>query len=131
MSSISNSMFVVGTILLIHATYSCLHYRSLVQELQESVIGISSDVLETTMASSNNNVGVSVPPLDVYIEVVIGFFIILLSELIRPGSSLQPVVPTADGKRPKPLVAQPYITRDFDIYTTRGHYLSNNQLKQK
>lgn len=57
-------------------------------------------------------------PQDVIIETFIAFGIILLAELTRQGSNLQPVM----GKK-RPLMAPLYRTRDFDIYTTRGSAL--------
>jgi hypothetical protein len=59
------------------------------------------------------------PPSDVWMEAILGFGIIFLGELIRPGSSLHPVT----GRKNQPLVAPAYRTRDFDIYSTRGSAL--------
>jgi Membrane magnesium transporter len=158
--SLSSILFVLGTILLLHSAYSCLHYRSLVQELEEVASGISSDafldspiVASTTGSSSSgstnaNNVvivgnsssTINVPPIDVWIEVIIGFIIILISELVRSGSTLQPVgilsASTSTGtsnsgsnmsEKPKhqqqhqqrQSIAPLYISRDFDIYYAR------------
>lgn len=117
--SLSSIIFVSGTVLLLHSAYSCLHYRSLLQGLEEAVSGISTDILENTGSS-----GISVPPADVWIEALLGMILIFFAELIRPGSALQPVVTTAAGRKPRQLAAPAYITRDFDIYNTRARALT-------
>lgn len=153
MMVLTNAVFLIGIILLLHSAYSCMHYRSLLQVIDETVSGTSADVLldakptpatsiigvdgsttTTATRSSKNGVkssgikNISVPPLDVYIESIIAFLLILIAELIRPGSTLLPVVSNSSStnSKPKQLIAPPYITRDFDIYTTRarGLYLS-------
>jgi hypothetical protein len=93
-----------GTLVLVHATYSCLHYRSLLLELND--------------AEAEKH---PLPPMDVWIEIVASFLILLLAELTRNGSSLQPVSnATAFGAAKKrPLMAPAFRTRDFDIYAGR------------
>lgn len=99
----------VGALVLCHAAYSCLHYRELLRDLEDA--GFEGS------ASGNN----SIPPMDVWMEVAIGFLIILGSELTRSGSSLRPVSSRESvGKKMTPLAAPVYRTRNFDIYTTRA-----------
>jgi len=105
-------MFVIGTLLLLHAAYSCSHYRELLQQVEESAVD------ETTL--------VQLPklPLDVWVEVIVGFVLLLCSELVRAGSTLRPVVNTpSSNKKHQPLMAPAYVTRDFDIYSTRAKAL--------
>lgn len=97
------ALTVLGWALMAHAAYSCLHYRGILldYDLQDAV---------------------SIPPMDVYIEVGAAFISLLLSELIGSGS-LQPVEVTGTEKR-RPLVGPAYKTRDFDIYENRAKVLS-------
>jgi hypothetical protein len=97
-------LMAFGTLVLIHATFSCLHYRSLLLELDDAE------------AESH-----PLPPMDVWVEIVAGFLILLLAELTRNGSSLQPVsnaTPFGAAKK-RPLMAPAFRTRDFDIYAGR------------
>lgn len=55
-------------------------------------------------------------PMDIWIELLLGYAILMISELSR--GSMQPVL--LKGTRPKAIVAPPFVTRDFDIYTTRA-----------
>lgn len=114
--SLSKSMFVVGTVLLVHAAYSCSHWRELVQEVEESSVD------ETAIASK-----LPAMPTDVWIEVALGFASVLFSELSRGGSTLRPIAgnnKTTKAKgSPEPLMAPIYVTRDFDIYSTRAKVL--------
>lgn len=97
---------------MLHAAYSCMHFRSILQDLD-----LQDD---PTYAM--------IPPMDVYVEVAVSFGMILLGELISIGSSLQPVDiifastnnTTTCSKKRKPLVAPAYRTRDFDIYFNRS-----------
>jgi len=112
---LSKSMFTIGSMLLLHASYSCSHWRELVQEVEES----SNDVeLISNLPAL---------PLDVWIEVGLGFCLILVSELSRGGSALRPIMGGGSnkkgGKGPEPLMAPIYLTRDFDIYSTRAKVL--------
>jgi Membrane magnesium transporter len=139
--SISSSTFLLttGTALLFHAAYSCLHYRLLLRDLQDSGVLImtegdpdpASSLLhhhQETAATGGAAFSPSLPPLDVWIEVAMAFFMILFSEFCRFGSSLQPISTTTSNdaknqgpKKKKPERAAPlYRTRDFDIYAGRG-----------
>lgn len=115
MVPLSRVLFTLGAVLLLHASYGCSHYRELLQELEESAVD------ESSLASLPQM------PLDVWIEVVVGFMSLLLSELTRGGSTLRPIHKTDTSSRSKnkeaePLMAPIYRTRDFDIYSTRGHF---------
>ena len=105
MPSFSSLLTAVGSVLMIHAAYSCLHYRSILQDLD----------LEDTF---------SIPPMDVYVEVGMSYFILLLAELLRTGS-FQPVEVAVKVNQPKrkTLGAPAYQTRDFDIYRNRSKKL--------
>lgn len=81
-------------------------YRELVQELLESG---ASDVPNP-----------EVPPLDVLLEVAVGFLSLLVAEFVREGSMLRPI---QSYENQMPLAAPVYKTRDFDIYTTRAKRL--------
>jgi len=50
-------------------------------------------------------------PLDVYIQVAAGFGLLLVAQLTDHTLYLQPIA--------KPLGPPPYISRDWDVYTTR------------
>jgi hypothetical protein len=128
----------MGCVLVLHAAYSLQHYRSLVQDLIESSTGISIDVDEASTAMGDLATSVSssslphrieptvtyrIPPLDIYVELAMAFIMLLVSEFIRSGSSMQPAV-FVKGKKSKqcsakPIVGAPFISRDYDIYTTR------------
>jgi hypothetical protein len=112
MPSSSQFLSVAGSLLLLHAAYSCLIYRELVQELQ----------LESGGAQE-----VTVPPLDVYVEVALGFVSLLLSEFIREASLLRPIqsYQSSSSKNNTPLMAAVYMTREFDIYATRARGLQS------
>mmetsp|Transcript_10321 Transcript_10321/g.28494 ORF Transcript_10321/g.28494 Transcript_10321/m.28494 type:complete len:110 (+) Transcript_10321:68-397(+) len=105
----SQILLGVGIVVILHSAYSCLHYRELLRDLEET-----TDDMEYPL-----------PPLDVWIEVVGGALTILASELVRSGSSLQPITTKqgSGGGKPRPMVAPAYQTRDFDIYTTRARSL--------
>ena len=91
---------------MLHAAYSCLHFRSMLQDL---------DLDET----------ISIPPMDVYIEVSASFIILMLSELIGSGKmqQVEVAVKSTSGPKRRPLQAPAYRTRDFDIYEHRGKKL--------
>ena len=142
---ISQFLLFIGCVLILHAAYSLQHYRSLVQDLIESSTGISIDVdaVSTTMSSSSGGGGdrttptavlsstvpqfieptvtYRIPPLDIYVELAIAFIMLLVSEFLRSGSSMQRAVSVRGEKtKPgKPVIGAPFISRDFDIYTTR------------
>ena len=97
MPSPSSILTGLGALCMVHAAYSCLHYRSILLDLD----------LEGNFA---------IPPVDVYVEVGISFMVLLLGQLAGAGS-FQSVEVFAKGHRP--LVAPVYRTRDFDIYENR------------
>ena len=98
MSVSSTVLLSAGTLLLVHAAYSLQHYRSLLQDLEESTIIENSDPL----------------PMDVWIEMGMGFGAILISELTR--NNLKPIKQASQ----QPMSAAAFVTRDFDIYTSRA-----------
>ena len=109
---VSKILLATGALLILHAAYSLQHYRALIQGIEESATGVSSEVLD-----GDSNV-YRVPPVDVWVEMLLAFSILLLSELTRTGSSLQPVS-NRGGVPQKPMMAPPFVTRDFDIYSSR------------
>lgn len=136
---ISTLLLVIGCVLILHAAYSLQHYRSLVQDLIESSTGISIDVDEASAVVGDiaNSVSSSsipqilaeptvtyrIPPFDIYVELGMAFVMLLVSEFIRPGSTMQRAVAVKGEKsiqsQTKPNIGAPFISRDFDIYTTR------------
>lgn len=103
-----------------HAAYSTLHYRSILQDLGDGVVLLDDQ---------------PIPPMDVYIELILSFFMILIGQLIGMGS-LQPVeviiVGASNTKQQqqqqqhrRPLAAPAYRTRNFDIYEHRGKILKS------
>lgn len=120
--SLSRILFFGGTILLLHASYASTQYRELLQELEESAIDETSFILSTQQKI----------PLDVWVEVIVGFMSLLVSELTRGGSNLRPIHKTNTNsssttrnknESDEPLMAPIYRTRDFDIYSTRAKLL--------
>jgi len=113
MPSSSSALFAIGTLLLLHAAYSCSHYRELLQALSNS--GIDEDLIANQPSL----------PVDIWLEVSLGFLTILWSELVRAGSALRPIWRGGNqkGKGLPPLIAPAYQTRDFDIYATRAKAL--------
>jgi hypothetical protein len=103
MPSFSSLPTGLGFLLMIHAAYSCLHYRSILKDLD----------LEESFA---------IPPMDVYVEVGISFAALLLGQLWGVGS-FQSVDVFAKSHRP--LVAPVYRTRDFDIYEHRSKVIKS------
>jgi len=118
----SKILTATGALLMLHAAYSLQHYRSLVQDLEESATGISIDVVMEAEAGSGAASEYRIPPTDVYIEMLLSFVLLFVSELTRTGSSLQPVVSPK-----KPMIAPPYVSRSFDIYTTRSKGFLRNK----
>ena len=114
--SLSKLLTATGALLILHAAYSLQHYRSLIQDLEESTTGISSEVIDD---GSGGSTIYRIPPMDVWIEMLVAFTILLLAELTRTGSSLQPVS-NKGGVQQKPMMAAPFVSRDFDIYSSRG-----------
>jgi Membrane magnesium transporter len=109
----SNVLLVLGSFVLLHAAYSLQHYRSLIQNLEEAATGVSIDIEVT------DSTVYQIPPLDVWIELAAAFVFLLIGEWTRTGSSLQPAA-VKKGVKQKSLVAPPYVSRDFDIYTSRS-----------
>ena len=126
----SSLLTLTGSVLILHAAYSCLHYRFVVQDLEASanglLAGMSTDTAAAALSAATTTTAIiQIPPTDVWMECCAAFLLVLLGELSRKGSHLQPVVPrrSKDDKsslKNKPLMAPVYRTRDFDVYTTRG-----------
>ena len=132
----SISFFLKGTgaILMLHAAYSCMHYRSILQDLDlvaTSSSGSDGQHQDETETSSSSSETMMIPPIDVYIEVVIAFLLILLGELYGIGSlqSVELVVSAENEVKRKSLVAPAYRTRDFDIYNNRSKALLHRVTK--
>jgi Membrane magnesium transporter len=134
----SSVLFYLGTILILHSAYSLLHYRELLQEIQDSTLGssLSSSPAGSAGAGSSSAPGSSIGggggsvsdppdlPVDVVVEVVGGFLLLLVSELIRPASALRPIANnSSSAQQGGRVVAPPYVSRDFDIYSTRAKAL--------
>lgn len=111
----SKFLAIAGALLMLHAAYSLQHYRLLLQDLEESATGISSDVMMEEATGEASEYYQRIPPLDILIEMILSFVFLLVSELTRTGSSMQPVVSPQ-----KPMIAAPYVSRSFDIYSTRS-----------
>jgi hypothetical protein len=92
----STGLIVTGAVLLLHAAYSCLHYRSLVGELGDEM---------------------TIPPRDVMGEAAAGFLLLLVGQLMGSGQ----MVTVSVGDTRKSLAAPAYRTRDFDIYSNRAN----------
>ena len=138
---ISQLLLLIGCVLILHAAYSLQHYRSLLQDLIESSTGISIDVDEasTTIGDIATSSTVPqlmeptftyrIPPFDIYVELAMAFILLLVSEFIRSGSSMQRAVSvkgeTSKQSPAKPVIGAPFISRDFDIYTTRNRNFNN------
>jgi len=96
MSALSTMMTTLGTVLMAHAAYSTLHFRSILQDLGDGVVQQEA-----------------IPPIDVYIELVVSFILLLLGQLMGMGK-LQSAEVFSQNRMP--LVAPAYRTRNFDIY---------------
>lgn len=92
----------LGTVLILHSTYSCLHYRSL---------AIAADLPDT-----------SSPPIDVVIEVFLGFMLCLAGQLMC--GTFHEVRRSGKSSSRGEIVAPAYRTRDFDLFCTRARILS-------
>ena len=132
----SISFFLKGTgaILMLHAAYSCMHYRSILQDLDlvaTSSSGSDGQHQDETETSSSSSETMMIPPIDVYIEVVIAFLLILLGELYGIGSlqSVELVSAEENEVKRKSLTAPAYRTRDFDIYNNRSKALLHRVTK--
>mmetsp|Transcript_13422 Transcript_13422/g.17576 ORF Transcript_13422/g.17576 Transcript_13422/m.17576 type:complete len:103 (+) Transcript_13422:56-364(+) len=93
MKSLSHMFTLSGIILTLHSAYSCLHYRELVGS------------------------HTSQPPLDVVIEVSVGFVLCLIGRL-SAVSFLE-----VQSTKSDTLFPPAYRTRDFDIYSTRLRFM--------
>ncbi|KAL7482977.1 hypothetical protein ACHAW6_008623 [Cyclotella cf. meneghiniana] len=100
--SAESILTTIGTVLILHSTYSCLQYRSL---------AMAADLPDTTS-----------PPIDVVIEVLLGFFLCLTGQLMC--GSFQEVRKSGQsfgsGVKRGEIVAPAYRTRDFDLFATRA-----------
>ncbi|KAL9191505.1 hypothetical protein ACHAXT_001211 [Thalassiosira profunda] len=95
------ALTTLGTLLLLHATYSCLHYRSL------------ATAADLPSASS--------PPIDVVVEAFLAFLLCLAGQLMC-GPFHRVRASAGSGRRE--IVAPPYRTRDFDLFNTRARALA-------
>ena len=91
----SKLLTYTGSILTLHSAYSCLHYRSLINSHSTH------------------------PPVDVVIEVAIGFVLCLLGRL--SSVSFCKITERAGGS------GAVHCTRDFDIYNTRARIFLGNK----
>jgi Membrane magnesium transporter len=109
-STLSSTVaLTLSIVLILHAAFSLQHYRALMQDILED------NVVDGVAMMTHNNHHIAIP-LDVWLELGLGYGVLVLSELSR--GSMKPVL--SKGKRPRPIVAPAFVTRDFDIYTTRG-----------
>mmetsp|Transcript_30780 Transcript_30780/g.46686 ORF Transcript_30780/g.46686 Transcript_30780/m.46686 type:complete len:103 (+) Transcript_30780:36-344(+) len=92
--SASSFLTFTGVLLILHSAISCLHFRGLVADL--------NDVAETIPT-----------PLDVQIEVLLGFILCLVGQISGVG-------PLRNIKTSASVTAPIYITREFDTYRHRG-----------
>lgn len=140
MSSTSSIMTTVSMILILHSAYSCLHYRSILQDFnlmtEDTVTTTTTSTSTTTTADTiHGTTTISIPPLDVYIELSIAMFILFIGQLIGTGPLQSVEIISSTGtkdetqqqqqqqkKQPprKNLAAPAYLTRDFDIYENRA-----------
>ena len=114
----NSTLTTIGVILLLHSTYSCLQYRAL---------ALVADIPDT-----------SSPPIDVIIEVLLGFIICLVGQLscgqfhqvrrgVASGSMLLGKIESQNSVSNQlkgEIIAPAYRTRDFDLVTTRMKSLS-------
>ena len=114
----NSTLTTIGVILILHSTYSCLQYRSL---------ALAADIPDT-----------SSPPIDVIIEVLLGFIICLVGQLscghfhqvrrgVASGSMLLGKIEpqnSVSNQLKGEIIAPAYRTRDFDLFTTRMKTLS-------
>jgi len=135
--AVSISFFLKGTgaVLMLHAAYSCMHYKSILQDLdlvsgsdgqQDGTTGETEATTSSEASSETTEITMHmIPPIDVYIEVAVAFILILLGELIGIGSLQSVELTTSEENqvKRKPLAAPAYRTRDFDIYSNRSKAL--------
>uniref|UniRef100_A0A7R9W276 Membrane magnesium transporter n=1 Tax=Pseudictyota dubia TaxID=2749911 RepID=A0A7R9W276_9STRA len=101
--SLQSILSTVGALLVMHSTYSCLHYRSILLSAGDVPPGFST----------------TKPPSDVVIEVLVGFALCLIGQL-----ACGPFLEVRASTRGREVAAPPYRTRDFDIYNNRGKALA-------
>jgi len=93
----------LGLVLLLHAAYSHLHYRSLVSAATVAGFDIPSEI-----------------PMDVVIEVFLAFCLCLMGQVLGSGPFLPVRVVGHSKASTRELSAPLYRTRGFDIYCHRG-----------
>eukprot|EP00536_Pseudo-nitzschia_multiseries_P007336 jgi/Psemu1/17713/gm1.17713_g len=124
MPSIATFLKGAGALMIVHAAYSCMHYRSLLQDmdlLSDAAAAVAAAGDSTTAESSATaETRMMIPPLDVYVELALAFALLLVGELIGMGP-LQSV--ELSGTERTPLAAPAHRTRDFDIYSNRSKIL--------
>ncbi|KAL1541320.1 membrane magnesium transporter-like [Salvia divinorum] len=94
----SHAVGVVGVLMLAHAAYATIQYRSLLKITEEQFMG---------------------PPITVVVELVAGLFFCLWAALTVPGKFLL-ILPQSDENR---VVALPF-NLDFMIFNHRGKAFS-------
>mmetsp|Transcript_7918 Transcript_7918/g.15390 ORF Transcript_7918/g.15390 Transcript_7918/m.15390 type:complete len:139 (+) Transcript_7918:173-589(+) len=121
-----------GALFMVHAAYSCMHYRSLLQDMDllltdgDGVIDADLAAAESSTAeSTTTTMAMMIPPLDVYAELGLAFALLLLGELIGMG----PLQSVELGSSSKPLAAPSYRTRDFDVYSNRSKIMLHRVVK--
>eukprot|EP00569_Conticribra_weissflogii_P009987 CAMPEP_0171361742 /NCGR_PEP_ID=MMETSP0879-20121228/2180_1 /TAXON_ID=67004 /ORGANISM="Thalassiosira weissflogii, Strain CCMP1336" /LENGTH=114 /DNA_ID=CAMNT_0011868477 /DNA_START=284 /DNA_END=628 /DNA_ORIENTATION=- len=103
--SAKSAMTSAGVLFILHSTYSCLQYRSL---------AVAADLPDT-----------SSPPLDVVLEVFLGFFLCLVGQLMcGPFHEVRMAGGSSVKRNRVEIVAPPFRSRDFDLFTTRAKSLS-------
>lgn len=102
----------IGACLILHAAYSCLHFRNIVADL---------DLVD------GGETAAFIPPFDVVVECLGGFLVLLSSQIFISSGSLVPIAATSSSlsssRKQQPLVAPAYKTRDFEIYSNRAHVM--------
>lgn len=100
----TSMMNYLGIVVLLHAAYSNLHYRSI----------LSSSTLDLLQYGINP----TSPPIDVVLEVLIGFSLCLVATLIGSGPFTKV---TGDGR--DQIKAPMHVSRDFDLFCTRAKFI--------
>jgi hypothetical protein len=109
--TIANITTCLGLLLVCHSAYSCLHYRSLELVLDRPV----GSTISSTGSGRN---GTSAPPMDVILEVLVGFLLCLCGQLVSIGPLVEI---NKSSSTTKQIVAPTYKSRVFDVYNTRRH----------
>ncbi|VEU35908.1 unnamed protein product [Pseudo-nitzschia multistriata] len=114
-----------GALLVVHAAYSCMHFRSLLQDLDllagAGAAAPPDQKTEEASAVAGAAAAAMIPPPDVVFELALALCLLLAGELLGMGP-LQPIELSAGGRR-RPLVAPAHRTRDFDVYSNRSKML--------